>query len=519
MEPWNQCNASVVCANPDGLAYFKAVSDYIIYHYAQDKLIWQIDQAALYVCWKKLGVSIDTLGPNEVDYDYTDGVIWCNSGRNKWLEEDPDRQVYRDAFENIRVPPVDNLEDAARSALRAGNTDEAKRLYLRLLRRCFEKLPEVEKKPPKPVKKRERRVEKILYLPIEVSARELLSKESLAALMHGWQCVVGARWPMQIHAFANLPPGIILMKTANSLDTNTFKQAAAAGHLIAVLDEELFAMEPDRDLYALSVDRQALDLADLICAQSPEQAELYGELTDTKVVVTGNPRTQTTSVAGGDTVVICTMAGTVNNFGRSFFDMVESTCRVLGETGERAFDLLAETIVHEIELLPLVHEAIEKLTAAGKRVLIRPHPVEDAALYDDLGEVDDRTPFTERLADAEVVVFCSGCGTGYEAALYGVPSVRLGTGGHGVSKNLGTTNVDIVAAVAEAIPEKLTTQPVTLHAALKDLQAENTFDCSYFDIERSYQDVSWEPAAFHANKIPEDPKGQKIGWRTSLIHS
>lgn len=406
-----------------------------------------------------------------------------------------------------------DLELAARAAI--WDTDEAKRLYLRLLRRCFDRLPPLRKYPVRP--KRERRVEKILYLPIEVSARELPSKEWLAQQMDGWHVVIGARWPMQTD-WLDLPPGVVLMKTANHLDVGMFQEAVDAGHLIAVLDEEMFGIKPDPDLYDISLDRDALNLADLICAQSEEQASIYRGLTDTPVEITGNPRTHLAEPAKrGERVIVCTMGGTINNYGRSFFDMVETTVRVLGDNGGRAFDLLAESICHELDLAPVVRRAILDLQAAGKDCLIRTHPVEDTSLWSEFGEIDDRTAFSERLNDAAVVVFCSGCGTGLEAALANVPSVRLGSGGHGISQTLGTTHENVVEAVEQAVPTPVPKTDITLPGALKRLQAAHSFECPYFDIPLAYEGKTWTPTPFHENKMGRPPLGQPISWMTSYL--
>jgi len=413
------------------------------------------------------------------------------------------------------VPDLSDLEAAARSAV--WDTQEAKRLYMRLLRRCFENLPPLQRYPVRP--KRERRVEKILYLPIEVAARELASKEWLAQRMPGWKVVIGARWPMQMD-WIDIPPGVVLMKTANHLDVGMFQEAVDAGHLVAVLDEEMFGIKPDPDLYDISLDRDALGLADLICAQSEQQAEIYRGLTDTPVEVTGNPRTLITEPKGGGTkVLVCTMGGTINNYGRSFFDMVETTCRVLGDNSGRAFDLFAESISHELDLAPLVRRAVLELQKAGKDCIIRTHPVEDPTLWSKLGPIDESGSFGEALDDAAVVVFCSGCGTGLEAALAGIPSVRLGEGGHGISQTMGTTHENVVEAVNTALPTAIDKADVTLPQALMRLQAANSFECPYFDIPKAYEGKSWVPQPFHANKMTRQPLGQPISWMTSYLET
>tara|TARA_R110002020_G_scaffold48382_7_gene138003 strand:+ start:881 stop:3079 length:2199 start_codon:yes stop_codon:yes gene_type:complete len=523
LEPWNVCNASVCIgtANP----YWKAVADYIYYYWQKNKLIWQIDQAALWAVWQKQKTKINVLGPKHVDYDYQDdGIIWCNSGSNKFKEEDKTRSKFRDKFDKLQVATTDTQENidqlealhkAGKIALKELRMDEAKRLYMRLLRRSMEGLPSKPEYVPDPIVET-RKVEKILYLPVEVAARELASREWLAQEMQhrGFKVVVGARWPMQ--TWSDLPPGIILWKSANTQDVGVYQEAVNAGHLIVLMDEELFPMQPRMDLYKPSVDQRCLDYADLICAHNDEQKKLFEKLTETPVAVTGNPRSLLYSKAvRGNRIIICTMAGTLNNYGRSFKEMVQGTVRLLGGVSPEVFDFLAYQIDHEINGYEWTRKAIQE--CAKLKPLIRCHPSEDISFWDGLGEIDDRTPFNERLADAKAIVYVSGCGTGLDATLSGVPSVRLGTGGHGLSALLGTAVTDkikkhVVEATANKKPEF---SLVTLPDVLDKLQQDHHFDCP-FDIEKAYEHKTWTPTEFHTNKFPVDPKGHSIGWRTSL---
>ena len=127
-------------------------------------------------------------------------------------------------------------------------------------------------------------------MPVEISARELASREWLAKQMTGWKVVIGNRWQMQ--NWADLPCGVILWKSANTQDVGVFTEAINAGHLICLMDEELFPMLPKMELYKPSLDKKCLEYADLILAHSEEQKKLYDILTnfEADVVVSGNPR-------------------------------------------------------------------------------------------------------------------------------------------------------------------------------------------------------------------------------------
>eukprot|EP01050_Picozoa_sp_SAG11_P004819 SAG11_NODE_318_length_10823_cov_79.807068_2_plen_723_part_00 len=517
LEPWNVCNASVCVGRAN--TYWKGVSDYIYYLYKKDKLIWQIDQAALWAVWKKQGIPIHTLGEKEVSYEYgDDSIIWCNSGKNKWQEHDPTRQKYRNKLNTIIASPQEqvsqdlkNLENKAKFALKNLDLQEAERLYLRLLRRCFEYLP-TKKVDVETTEKQKRKVEKILYLPVEISARELPSREWLAKQMKGWKVVIGNRWQMQ--NWQDLPCGVILWKSANTQDVGVFVDAINAGHLICLMDEELFPMQPLIELYKPSLDKRCLDYADVIFAHSEEQKNLYKQLTDTKVEVTGNPRSLlANNIKGGDRDIVCTMTGTLNNFGRSFEEMIYGTVKLLGGVSEEIFNFLAYQITHEIQGYGLVRKAIKEL----KNPLIRCHPSENIEFWKDLGELDDRTPFLERLKDCKCVIYVSGCGTGLEATLSGIPTVRLGEGGYGLSAKIGQgVQSDIVKSVKYALPSvKPSFSTVTLPDTIKKLQKDHSFVCD-FDLKRAYDQILFEPMEFHKNKFPENPKGELIGWRTVL---
>ena len=534
LEPWNQFNASVVVASNNAIEYMEAVSNYLLFYYTQKRLQWGIDQAALFFCYERLKPELKVLSELEVDYDYRkEGIVWQNSSSNKFMEQDKSRQRYRDRVAELQTPKpekfnlqsssnnfddINNLElDAKRNIL--SNPKEAKRLFLRLLRRCFEHIPEPPKiKLPDAIKPK-RKIEKILYLPIEVSAREMPSRIWLGEQMkkRGWQVVIGARWAMQSDGFRDLPPGLILHKTANHLDVPLLLDGIKAYHQIAILDEELFGMLPNKWLYETSVSKQALDLADLICASSDKQKELLGPLTKTPITVTGNPRVQETNVQLGNEVLVCTMSATINNYARKFIEVVDGTIRVLGSRNEDVFRMLAEQIEHELELLPQVMEAIQKLRDAGEKVRVRVHPVEDPKLYN--VERDTRS-FTESLQNVKAVVYCSGCGTGLESALANVPSVRIGEGGHGLSSTFQNKATNIVKDVQHAfIPVFEESYPDyhNLPNALTKLQQDNAFDCKYFDLTKIYEHKTWQPAEFHANKVPNDPPGKKIYWRTSIL--
>lgn len=122
-EPWNQFNACIVGATPSpaSLRYFRLIAAYIAHFHQQKKLRWGIDQLAMYGAFEFLrdenaAPALTLLGDRAIDYNYIDdGIVWCNSGRNKFLhlerkpgvplaELDPERAKYLRLFEAYYVP-------------------------------------------------------------------------------------------------------------------------------------------------------------------------------------------------------------------------------------------------------------------------------------------------------------------------------------------------------------------------------------------------------------------------------
>jgi hypothetical protein len=103
VEPWNQCIATVVVGTPEALPYFSGVADYIFHYWRHNKLQWHIDQMALFSVWKRLGVPIRALNNTEVDYDFQDnGIVWCNSGPEKWQPGETTR--FSAKMDQIEIP-------------------------------------------------------------------------------------------------------------------------------------------------------------------------------------------------------------------------------------------------------------------------------------------------------------------------------------------------------------------------------------------------------------------------------
>ena len=103
LEPWNQFNACIVGAAPTAasLCYFRLVAASIADLHQRDLLRWGVDQLAMYAAFMHLddggcAPTVSFLDARTLDYEHRDdGVVWCNSGTDKFGGTDPRRDRYR----------------------------------------------------------------------------------------------------------------------------------------------------------------------------------------------------------------------------------------------------------------------------------------------------------------------------------------------------------------------------------------------------------------------------------------
>lgn len=122
LEPWNQFNACIVGARPTAAAktYVRMIAAYVAHYHRQKALVWGIDQIAMYGAFIHLRLeqrppALAFLDDRAIDYMYLDdGIVWCNSGRNKFAHlqrqqdgspmiDDPDRTRYMTLFDRYSL--------------------------------------------------------------------------------------------------------------------------------------------------------------------------------------------------------------------------------------------------------------------------------------------------------------------------------------------------------------------------------------------------------------------------------
>jgi surface carbohydrate biosynthesis protein len=320
----------------------------------------------------------------------------------------------------------------------------------------------------------------MFYFLIEESARELASRVLLGVIAaeQGMTSCIVPQW-LVWRRFEALPPGVVLFKGCNKIQTEHMFAARRAGHRVAAIEEEALGLSLASELER-QFDPRIADACDLLLAQGEHLREIllakHPRLTD-RIATTGNPRadllrppfSDQIKAAGqqlrdthGKYVLINTNIGAINprvEDTYAFFQM----CRTVGiidpDNPEDWSEFLGrcEWERGNLDLLTKVIGAYLAHPGAPKLV-IRPHPAEDVSkwreAYRDVPGVSivqegDHAPWTAGAA----LMLHTGCTTGLEAALLETPVLCLEGGGstwHQVhtSNHVNPTAPDVERAMA-----------------------------------------------------------------------
>ena len=391
-----------------------------------------------------------------------------------------------------------------------------------------------------PIDKPARRVHPILYLPIEIKSREWESKLLIArdAVAQGFRVVIGNIWAMttlQAHA----PPGLVLFKTMTQYDASNMISWIKRGHMVTALDEEAFGIAATSSFLTATTNPLAAALADAVFAQGATYKSVFPY--PVNVEVTGNPRTTTyPHYRAGKDILVCMQSGNINNNGRSFEDMIKGTLKLgpplASLSGQAWAEIIRASIRHECVLLPLVLSTIQALALAfpDRRIVVRPHPVEDPATWNfEQSNIvaDTHGNIITSLQEAATLVYVSGCTTGLDGFYTGVPAVRLGAGGLGISASMhiqADTPEQAVAAVRRneiwrgSLDNHLATA-VDLVTPLRDMYRANRAT----EMPTGLPRVKAVPYDFHQRKFPDTQvdevrrltglAAREIGWNMFVL--
>lgn len=296
---------------------------------------------------------------------------------------------------------------------------------------------------------------KILYLLIEERTRELRSRALIAqnALSLGFDVVIGQQWEI----IANLErawPGVVLFKGNNAPQIRAMRRAKRAGHLVATIEEEAYAIA-DPDILLLGYADGFDEVCDLHLTQGSFQHEVVTEKFPNmrgRMTLTGNPRRDLLEIPlsnpildegrrmrerHGHYILVNTNYGTINNREGDALWCHEHYCN----TGFRKRDDPEDL---EDFLDNCAWERLNLRTIAGFtrglarrrsdiRIVLRPHPVEKADPWRDAFQdvsnvtVEPSGDHLHWIAGSALVVHTSST-TGLEAFLLDTPAVSLTPG-------------------------------------------------------------------------------------------
>jgi surface carbohydrate biosynthesis protein len=306
----------------------------------------------------------------------------------------------------------------------------------------------------------------MLYFLIEETARELASRVLMCTIAaeQGMSSAIIPQW-VAWKQFDSLPPGLVVFKGNNTLQTQHMLAARKAGHLVAAIEEEALGVSLDAQIQRL-FDPRTVEGCDLILAQGDHVRDVVRAkdpaLAD-RIVVTGNPRVDLLRPplsakilaraaemrrVHGDYVLVNSNFGSVNPRVEDTYGDYNACLRVGLIKANNSADL-ADFMTwcgwerDNLELLTRVIGAYLERPGQPK-IIIRPHPTENVEKWREAyrGESGvsiiregDHLPWT---AGAKLLIH-TGCTTGTEAALLGTPALSL-RGGTSTWHQVSTAN-------------------------------------------------------------------------------
>lgn len=272
----------------------------------------------------------------------------------------------------------------------------------------------------------------ILYVPVEVSARELDARLllSMQAARYGFHVMLAQSWSF-LGTWSELPPGVALFKTMNTLDASNMQQAKERGHIICAIDEEGIGRPIQEDVFRMNLDPVAVSLCDRIFTQGQRHTQMMQKIyKGANTVITGNPRAELYGEAyfsnKPDIHLFCSRAGNVNPAGRTYQACVQTTLSLAGGTSIKSMaEMFARSTQDELRAIEQFAETAREVSKEHK-VVVRPHPTESPFLWHHIFRDDDiivngQGSLREWLSATEMMYCLPECGTEHEAMLAGVP--------------------------------------------------------------------------------------------------
>ena len=312
----------------------------------------------------------------------------------------------------------------------------------------------------------------LLYMPIEITARELDSRLLIAifAVRSGLEVLTGPKWLIQKNA-RWMPKGFWMFKTLTPGDAKYMKRIARLGHRITAIDEEMPGLAESKQ-QLLWVNDQAVEVAEAIFCMGENHASAmakkYPNHTE-KLIVTGNPRWDflrpelrkvyqedcaKIKEKYGRIILINTNIGGLNNARASQEALLRGQQRDgridLNRKEDREY--IAAGIEWEKANFAAMAPLARRLAAEFKDhlIVLRPHPTEKTEPYQQALEGEERVkiiregPAAVWLSAAELLVH-TGCTTGSEAFALGQTSISFETIPSAMHSHLLSTALSAIA--------------------------------------------------------------------------
>jgi len=282
---------------------------------------------------------------------------------------------------------------------------------------------------------------RVLYLPIETKARELLGKTFLAAraVERGWIVVMGAHADTRKFMLDH-PAGVFVETSIPDGKAARLEQIRAAGHRIVNLCEESIVYADGRDYCTRKLGLNSLRWTDILLVPGERNAQHihnYRPEGDDKVAITGNPRFDTllpgvrcvyNHEAGairetfGRFVLVNTNFGRPNPFRPADDPVAKLIARGMIAEGSEA-DFIRRHLNFKRRQMQGLQDLLRDLATSGsaEKIVIRPHPVENHDVWREWGRplnIDVRYEGSANnwMMAADAVVH-PGCTTGIEGLL------------------------------------------------------------------------------------------------------
>ena len=292
------------------------------------------------------------------------------------------------------------------------------------------------------------------YLTCELKSRDLDSRLLIARhlLQKGISVVVGQQWSM-VENIETSPSGVFLFKTANKIQTVNIERAKRR-HRVVAMDEEALAICDPMHLRMI-VDPNAISLADLFLYHSAEhRSALAGD-----GPIVGSPRLdllQSERALFDAETAKCKSAGPYSllntNFAlvNSVWGAPQNVVKIatqawhLGHISEsEAREFFQSWIDTESANMKLLVEVLQWLSShrQGRRIVVRPHPAENAAAWSNVPgvEVVAGTNPIPWILGADLTLHCNST-TGLEASYLGCHALNVNPLPTSVFSNVYVTN-------------------------------------------------------------------------------